>query len=167
MRLKILLLSLLLPASALAQRKLSLGEAITIARSHRSETAQAGIDVDRAELGVLKARLERIHLTIQGTASEQVQDLDVQLTGTPLELCASGLAGTTCDTTAHSYRGMADLTIPIWSGFQIEADVARARWLSRATDAQRKTTARTIALDVAHAYWGVRRAELLREVEAQ
>jgi outer membrane protein TolC len=170
MRLKILILWLLLPASAQAQRRLSLGEAIAIAKSHRSETAQAGIDVERAELGVLKARLERIHLTIQGTAAEQVQDLNVQLTGTPMDICmgaASVLAGTTCDTTSHNYRGTADLTIPIWSGFQIEADVARARWLQRATDAQRKVTARTIALDVAHAYWGVRRAELLREVEAQ
>src|SRR5262245_65550466 len=104
MRLKILLLSLLLPANALAQRKLSLSEAITIARSHRSETAQAGIDIERAELGVLKARLERIHLTVQGTATEQVQNLDVQLTGTPTEICSSSFAGTTCDTTAHSYR---------------------------------------------------------------
>src|SRR5215813_9579585 len=111
MKLKILLLWLLLPASAQAQRKLSLGEAITIARSHRSETAQAGIDLERAELGVLKARLERIHLNIQGTATEQVQDLNVQLTGMPLNLCDTGIAGTTCDTTAHSYRGTADLTI--------------------------------------------------------
>src|SRR5262249_32496589 len=118
MKLKILLLllPLLLPANrASAQRRLSLAEAIVLARAHRSETAQAGSDLDRAELGVLKARLERIHLTIQGTATEQVQDLGVQLTGMPVEICATGLAGTTCDPTAHSYRGTADLTIPIWS----------------------------------------------------
>src|SRR5438046_1797365 len=108
MRLKILLLWLLLPANVQAQRRLSLGEAIAIARSHRSETAQAGIDVERAELGVLKARLERIHLNIQGTATEQVQDLDVQLTGTPPPgVCESGFLGTACDNTGHSYRGTA------------------------------------------------------------
>src|SRR5438876_1124320 len=72
MRLKILLFVLLWPVSARAERRLSLAEAITLARSHRSETAQAGIDAQRAELGVLRATLERIHLTIQGSAVEQV-----------------------------------------------------------------------------------------------
>src|SRR5438128_2576117 len=98
MRLKILLVWLLLPVNAaLAPRRLALGEASAIARGHRSETAQAGIDLERAELGVLKARLERVHLTVQGVATEQLQDLDVQLTGTPPPgVCESGFLGTAC-----------------------------------------------------------------------
>ena len=168
MRLKILLLWLLLPASAQAQRRLSLGEAIAIAKSHRSETAQAGIDVERAELGVLRARLERIHLRIDGLASEQLQDINVQLTGdTSMNNILCQASPSSCASESHRYGATADLTVPVWTGFQIEADIARARWLERVTDAQRKGVARSIALDVARAYWGVRRAELLRDVQAE
>src|SRR5690242_11954310 len=104
MKLKILLLLLLLPASAAAQRRLSLAEAITIGRLHRSETAQAAIDVERAELGILRARLERIHLRVDGTAAEQAQNLNVQLTGdTSQEALLCQVSQSSCDTESHRY----------------------------------------------------------------
>jgi outer membrane protein TolC len=165
----VLFTSLLLSASAAqAERRLSLKDAIAVAQQHRSEMTQTGIDRERAELGVLRAQLERIHLRIQATAQEQVQDINIQATGTtPDSSLVCMFSPSSCDSEAHQYGGSADLTIPIWSGFTIESDIARARWLSRAAEAQRQVTGRTIALDVAHAYWALRRAELLRDVEAE
>ncbi|HJZ89202.1 MAG TPA: TolC family protein [Polyangia bacterium] len=166
----LILLPLLLCAAlpAKAARPLSLADAIMLARQNRSDLKQAQIDLERADLNLLRAKLERIHLTIQGGASIQAQDLNTQLTGTASganPICA--LTPSQCDNQSHTYGGQADLTIPIWSGFTVEADIERARWLARASQAQAKGTVRTIALDVVRAYWAVRRAELLREVEAE
>src|SRR5262249_16083968 len=117
MRPYILVVTLFAAAQARAERPLPLAEAFAVAKKHRSVVTQGAIDVERASLNTLRAQLERIHLKVQASASEQLQDLNHQLTGTTVEFCASGLAGTACDTSDHALRGSADLTIPIWSGF--------------------------------------------------
>jgi outer membrane protein TolC len=162
------LLVLCAPRIASAERPLTLQEAIALAVRGRAEITQAQIDRERAALNLLRARLERAHLTIQAGAQERIQDLNRQLTGAPVDnaiLCLG--SSSACDNEQHVYGGQADLTIPVWSGFTIEADIARARHLSNASQAQEHGVARGIALDVVHAYWAVRRAELLRDVEVE
>jgi outer membrane protein TolC len=156
------------PLGAHAERQLSLQDAVTLARTSRSEAAQAEIDLERAQLGVLRAKLERVKLTIVGQGSVQAQDLNVQITGdTTGASMVCMFSPLLCDTEAHRYGGTADLVIPIWSGFAVEADLSRARWTERAAQAQKRVTARTVGLDAARAYWAVRRVELLRDVEAE
>jgi outer membrane protein TolC len=159
---------LLCCGSAAAQRRLSLQEAISLGARSRSDYVQAQIDLERAGLGLLRARLERVHLTIALNASEQAQKLGEPITGSSSQIdqFCQGFPDA-CGNEKHTFLGQATLTVPVWSGFQIEADIARARWLEKVAKAQSAGTLRTIALDVARAYWSVRRVELLREVEAE
>jgi outer membrane protein TolC len=61
--------------------------------------------------------------------------------------------------------GSATLSVPIWSGFSVEASWTRAHRLSDAAEANQRATWRSIALEAATTYWFVRRAELLLETE--
>src|SRR5262245_61656702 len=161
-----LALLVLAPPSRAAERNLSLDEAIAVARRNRSDLQQAAIDLERADLNLLRAKLERVHLTIAGSGSERIQKLQFQLSGPTVPDNAACFNGP-CPDEQHNYGGTADLTIPIWTGLTVEADIERARWLSRVAQAQARGTQRSVDLDVARAYWAVRRAELLRDVEAQ
>lgn len=61
----------------------------------------------------------------------------------------------------------ASLTVPLFTGFRITANVARAQHLQDAASANLQSSIRTLAIDVLRAYWTVRRAELQREVSRQ
>jgi outer membrane protein TolC len=153
------LIACLLCGAARADRALSLADALTLARAHRSEVTQADLERRRAQLGVLRAWLQRAHLTIQASVAGQAQQLN--LNGPP-EACA--LTPGLCNTFAHPYNAQATLTVPIWSGLTVEAELERARANERAAAADLRTALNSVALEAATAYWEVRRAELSIDV---
>jgi outer membrane protein TolC len=154
-----ILIACALATPARADRALSLADALGLARAHRSEVTQADIELRRAHLGVLRAWLQRAHLTVQASVSEQVQQLN--LNG-PSQACSAtpGL----CSIEAHPFSGQATLNVPIWSGLTVEAELAKARALERAATADVRTALNSVALEAATAYWEVRRFELAIDV---
>lgn len=61
----------------------------------------------------------------------------------------------------------ASLTVPIFSGFRVGANVARARYTKEAAQAGIRLSQRNVALDVLRSYWGIRRVELQLGVSRQ
>jgi outer membrane protein len=158
--LRVVTVALLLFAarSAVAARDLTLADAMALARLRRSEVTQADIDIARAKLNVLRAWLERAHLTVQASATEQLQQLN--LNGPQQQCMLSNL----CAIEAHPFSAAANLTVPIWSGLTVEADLAGARARRDAATATKRATLQNVALEAATTYWEVRRAELDRQV---
>jgi outer membrane protein len=151
---------LCITTTARAEHPLSLANAIQLARGHRSEVAQAEIDIRRARLGVLRAWLERAHLTISASFAEQAQTLKSSPRSTT-QICS--LTQAACSET-HSFSAQANLTVPLWSGFRVEADLARAKAQEKVALAGQRATLNSIALDAATTYWDVRLAELTIDV---
>jgi outer membrane protein TolC len=151
-------LLVILPVSARAERRLSLAEALATATARRSELKQADVDILRARVGLLRARLERVHLTVQASFTEQVQALNVNAPRDYVNYVCQ--ASDDCRAEAHSFVGGANLTVPIFSGLQVESDIARAHALVRSADAQRRAVLLAIVVEVVDSYWTVRRADL-------
>jgi outer membrane protein TolC len=145
-----------------AARKLSLAEAIVLAKSVRSESARADVDLKIADVEILRAALQRVRLTANVSYTDGYQRFNV---GVSDAFCAS--IPSACPVTQHEQLlvGSANLSIPIWSGLSVEASWTRAQRLSDAAEANRRVTWRGIALEAATAYWFVRRAELLLDTE--
>jgi multidrug efflux system outer membrane protein len=158
MRLFALALVLGLATPLHATTRLSLADAIALARCRRSDMVQADIDVQLSQLNVLRAKLERVRLTITTSFNEQYEQLNINA---PPALCDS--FGEACNTAneAHEFNAAAALVVPVWSGFSVEADLARAKALRRAAGADREAKQRALVREVIGAYWAVRRAELL------
>ncbi|HEX4462998.1 MAG TPA: TolC family protein, partial [Polyangia bacterium] len=152
-------------APARADRRLSLADAIALARSHRAEVGQADVDLRRAELATLRAKLERAHLTLDANATEQA-GIYRSTGGSAQLLCGIDptLSASQCAIESHPYALTATLNVPVWSGFTVEAHLAGARANERATEAGRRAALNAIGLDAANAYWEVRRTELALEV---
>jgi outer membrane protein TolC len=159
-RLTIVAVLIFFARPALAARELTLADAMALARLRRSEVTQAEIDITRAKLGVLRAWLERAHLTVQANVTEQIQALNIN--GPPVCQQTPWI----CSTEGHPFTAAATLSVPLWSGFTIEADIAGARARREAAAATRRATLQSVALDAATTYWEVRRAELDRQVAA-
>ena len=146
-----------LPASARAARRLSVNDAVAIATARRSELKQADVDVMRARLALLRARLQYTQLTVQASLTEQAQALNVNA---PSSLFVGCETTGTCRNESHVYSAGANLTIPLFSGLRVESDIARARALASAAHEQRRSTLRGILVEVVDTYWTVRRADL-------
>ncbi len=144
-----------------ATTRLSLADAIALARCRRSDVVQADLDVELSQLNVLRAKLERVHLTIGASFNEQYEQLDINA---PKALCDS--FGEACNTglEAHELNASAALVVPLWSGFSVEADLGRAKALHRAARADREAKLRALVREVTGAYWAVRRVELLLQL---
>lgn len=154
----VLVLLLGLPPDAFATTRLSLAEALKLARCRRSELVQADIDVQLGQLNVLRAKLERVHLTITTSFNEQYQQLNLNA---PKALCDSFGEACNTDLEAHEFSAAANLQVPLWSGLSVEADLKRARALKRASELEREVKLRALTREVIGAYWAVRRAEML------
>ena len=61
----------------------------------------------------------------------------------------------------------ADLRVPVFSGFRVSSNVARAQLTRDAASVGVRQTQRAVALDVLRAYWGARRLELQQSVSEQ
>jgi outer membrane protein TolC len=154
--------AILLSASPVAATtRLSLAEAVELAKCRRSEMQQADIDVQLGALNVLRAKLERVHLVVSTSFNEQYDKIDW---GADPNVCKS--LGSTCgaDQENHIFDAHASLQLPIWSGFTVEADLAMAKALHRASQADRQSKLRALVREVTAAYWAVRRAEMLLEL---
>src|SRR4051794_8268912 len=129
---------LVLSTPAYAELRLTVRDALQLAAAHRSELRQADVDLLRARLNLLRARLEYVRLTVQASLTEQLQALDVNAPSTFFQYnCA---ISDICRNEAHTFNGAANLSIPIFSGMQVESDVARARAQVRASQQQKRAT---------------------------
>ena len=153
------LASALLAPPAGATTKLSLADAVATAQRQRGEVGQAKLDVQLARIGVLRAGLQRVRLTLEGRVSEQVDRLYVNA---PLELCESVEGLCQPATRARLIDLSANLSIPLWTGLGLESTWSRARQLERAAKAHERGQLRALTLQVSKAYWTVRLAELQR-----
>lgn len=145
--------------SAAATRHLSVAEAIAIARHRRSTAHQADIDVERAQLAELQALLERVRFNVQSALTEVYQR---KYLVSPVDVCTA--APSACPNEAHTFTGSATLTVPIWTGFTVEADIARSHAQRRAAETARRATYDDIAIEVIDDYWTLRSAELRRNL---
>lgn len=137
--------------AALPARPLTLLEATEIAVGQDGGVGRARVEEERARLAVLRANLERVRARV---------DLDV-----------SALYGK--NVLAPDYGAMlplasleGSLSVPIFSGFRISADIARAEHLRDAAELDIDVVRRQVALAVAQVYWGERRLALLEEARA-
>ncbi len=121
----------------------------------------------------MRAKLERAHLTLEATFNEQAGVY--RSTGLSAQVvCGLDTAtspsmpnpppSSQCPIESHPYALTANLTVPVWSGFTVEAHLAGARANERASEAGRRAALNAIGLDAANAYWEVRRAELALQV---
>lgn len=149
-------------APARADCPLTLADALHMASARRTELRQADLEILRARLALLRAKLEHVRLNVQVSGNEQLQALDV---GAPASFFAANCAsGDVCRREVHGVGANATLTVPLFSGLQIEADVARAHALERVAVENRRATWRSIYVEVVDGYWTVRRAELVHDL---
>jgi outer membrane protein len=162
-RISMLVLAVLSAAAlpAQARRALSLQEALALARLRRSEIAQADVEVRLADLNTERAALSRFQLTLEGRLAAQVQRLYVNA---PPLICLS--LGARCNNTesARPLGLSAGLTVPIWSGFKLEAQGQQAELLLGASRAQKRSQVLAVDLETALVYWAARKQELLRKL---
>jgi outer membrane protein TolC len=140
----------------LQARKITLAEALDLARAHRAEVAEADADVALADLAGLRARMQRLRLTVGTELTEQVQRLHANA---PAELCRSleGLCGAPGH--ARLFDLTANLEVPLWAGFAIQAGVQRADHLTLAARESKQALLRRLTLEVTSAYWTARQIE--------
>jgi multidrug efflux system outer membrane protein len=165
----IVVVALTVAAPLHAITRLSLAEAVNIARCRRSEIVLADLDVQLSQLNVLRAGLERVHLTVTTSFNEQYENLNI---GAPPDVCGAYEGGDKNNKNndacfggeSHIFNAEAALVVPVWTGLSVEADLARAKALRRAAHADREARLRLLTREVTSAYWAVRRAEMLLEL---
>ncbi len=149
---------------ALAQRRLSLADAMALAKLNRSEAVEANIAIRLARVDVMRAALQRVQLTLDTSYTDGYQRQNI---GIPTDICRS--LGEQCNVPPHQQQLAitAALSVPVWSGMGVEAAWSRAQHLKSAAEARLLSASRSVALEAAMAYWAVRRAELLLEANAK
>jgi outer membrane protein TolC len=162
-------------------RKLTLAEAVSLAMRIDPMVNEAHITDQRQRLGVFRAQLDRFSFKVDG----QLQELwnKTNLGGPTLFNCttalgtgaatrseclsAPGVVGTVADTAA--WQGLsslqAQLNYFLFSGFKVEANVKRAHLSEQAALVQIKQQRKDLALQVARAYWNVRRNLIQADVQ--
>ena len=170
-------------ARAAEPQAVTLEDAVALALKVDPLMESAQVDRDRSKLGVLRAQLDRITLRIDG----QLQELwnKTNIGGAQLGSCT--LVGVTfassesgCSMMGGAYMRSADQTpaltqglfnlaanlqVPLFAGFRVDATVRRAQRTEEAAIVQVRRQQRETALAAARAFWSVRRLELLRDVQ--
>jgi outer membrane protein len=185
------LLAVCLPRAADAQaRKLSLADAVALALAADPALVEAYVAKDRSKLAVLRAQLDRVSLVVGGSLTEQWNKSNIggapsffpqcnipMIGALPLDqgTCAGiSVPGTTFSQTAlptSPEQGLglfnlsANLQVPIFSGFRVDATVKRAQAIDTAQVVGIRQQRKDTALATARAYWAVRRLGLLYEVQ--
>ncbi|MEL7370073.1 MAG: TolC family protein [Myxococcota bacterium] len=125
--------------------------ALRIAPSVRS----ARVSRDQAALTTLRANLDRFSLRVDA----QVQEIWAK---TNIGVSDPGFEG---------FLGLSNLSarldVPVFSGFRVEANVARSEHLERAARQTIAAEQRAIKLAVGRAYWSARKLGLLSETTRQ
>ena len=174
---------LLVTAGAQAQtRELTLEDAIEIAIRVDPLMEEVTVDRERTKVATLRTQLDRITLKIDGNLQELWNK--VNIAGPTLGTCkfagfTIAASASTCASSGGVYvplsnqspsaaQGLfnlsAQLNVPLFAGFRIDATVKRAQRTEEAAIVQVRRQRKDTALAAARAFWSVRRAELLRDV---
>ncbi len=153
-----------LHAAAAEPVRLSLDDALALARQRNAQARQGAIDVELADIDVLRRKLAYfdLKLSLSGDAAYQYSSplpsttTSGAATSTP---CPSAAAACWQPVSAGGLHG--SLNVPVWSGFTMEASLAAARLRKESAAAKRQSALRGLVLSVATAYWEVRRKELV------
>jgi len=144
-------------AAARAETRLTLAQAQALARGRRSDLAAGELGVRLGQLERLRAGLRRVRLGAGGRWSEQ---LEQRFANAPPALCAT-VDGLCRPLSRDRVIDLwANLEVPVWTGFTLEAEWARAGQLERGARAEQEARRKALNLEVARAYWEVRLAEL-------
>jgi outer membrane protein len=175
-------------------RKLSLQEAVDVAMRVDPLISEAHIGDERARLGVLRAQLDRFQLKADGSINELWNKSNIglpqqlnctisaagqsytTLVASPSDCTSSALmlpAGASAMITGTApdsvWQGLSNFQVQanyfLFSGFRVEANVARAKLNKQAALVQIKQNRKDVALGVARLYWNVRRLYILRDVQ--
>ncbi len=159
-------------------RALSLADAVELAFRVDPTLSEARIAKDRSKLAVLRAQLDRISLKIDGSLQEQYNVANIGgsalcVVGSSTFAADAGTCaaagGTLSSGSINSGLGLfnlaANLTVPIFAGFRVDANVKHAQRLDDAAQVGIHQARKDIALATARAYWSVRRLSLLYEVQ--
>ena len=164
------------PAGA-ATRELTLAQAVDLAFKSDPTLAEAKIQRDRSHWITLRAQLDRISLKVDGSIQELWQKTNIGgaavcLIGAqqlPLDGPACATAGgsfiTAPELGTGTFNVQAQLNVPVFSGFRIESNVNRAKRLEDASVVGIRQARKDVALAVMRSYWGVRRLQLLVDVQ--
>jgi outer membrane protein len=153
-----LLFATLVAAAATATSTPTLTLEAAVAQAVRTSPAARGSEAARAraELAELRSQLDRFSLRV-----------DAQLQ----EVWAKTSIGADRDEGFSGWLGLSNLSarveVPIFSGFRVEANVARAQHLAEAAAEDLAAERRAAAVAAARAYWGVRKLAFLRDLQAQ
>lgn len=142
--------------TATATPTLSLEDAVATA-IRTSPSAQSATAVQaRAELATLRSQLDRFSFQV-----------DAQLQ----EVWAETGIGADRGDGFEGWLGLSNLSarldVPLFSGFRVEANVARAAHLRDAADHDLAEERRAVSVAAARAYWAVRKLTFLRDLQAQ
>lgn len=144
-------------ALAAPARPVTLEEAIDIAVGADALVSSAASDVERARLAVLRANLERVQASVDASVQE-VYD-------------KGNLFGPDPPGSPDILLGLSSLEarvdVPIFSGFRVEAGIARAELLAAASGDDVEDARRRASVAVARAYWSERRLALLVDAQAR
>lgn len=176
--------ALLVTSVAAAEpRPLTLQEAVELAVRFDPVVSEARVAKDRADLGVLRAQLDRISLRIDGSLRELYNQSNIG--GATQYTCTVGgvsiptsdpdacraLGGTPNAVSTASGQGLlnlsAQLDLPLFTGFRVTSNVKRAQLTRDSSVVAIRQARRDTALTVARAYWSIRRIDLLRQVQDQ
>jgi outer membrane protein TolC len=152
---------LVAPSASGSERALSLADALTLARERNSTVRVAAVEMARAKLQVLMRQLAHVDIKVIGAGSAAFQWSSLQTD----QYCAN--APDQCQTGIYNVGATASLRIPLWTGLTLEANLAQARAHERSTHASRQAALRTLLVQVARAYWEVRRKELAAEIAGE
>jgi outer membrane protein TolC len=144
------------------ERALSLADALSLAEQRSGALRAAEIEVTRAKLQVLQRQLARVSLRIDLAASGSYQQQVPLGNDSP---CAT--APDQCQSAGAQGSLTAALRVPVWTGFTVEANLAGAHAHERSSEASRRSALRSLQVDVAQAYWELRRKELAHAATKQ
>lgn len=185
MNIRLAWLPALLVSSVVAAepRPLTLQEAVELAIRFDPVVVETRVAKDRADLGVLRAQLDRISLRIDGSLRELYNQTNiggatqyscivngVSLPITDRATCEAA-GGTFTPVSTGGGQGLlnlsAQLDLPLFTGFRVTSNIKRAQLTRDSSTVAIRQARRDTALTVARAYWSIRRIDLLRQVQEQ
>lgn len=167
------------PAPARAERRITLVEAVELALAADPQSASARAASQRAGNAVLRAQLDRVSFTVDGTLRELWNKTNIG--GATVFSCTIGtvtfvtdpsscasMGGTSNEVSTSGWQGLsnirAQVTVPLFSGFRVSSNVALKQRQEESALALVRQAQRDLALSVARSYWAIRRLEMQRDV---
>ncbi|HEY9855236.1 MAG TPA: TolC family protein, partial [Stenomitos sp.] len=153
--LSLLLVGLMAP-EALAAKPLTLEAAIQRALETHPDALMAEARTKIAELAIGDAQSQRAQLTT---------DLSLLNRTSSSQAFGNTPAPSNAQPNQTSYNGTIGLTVPVFTGFKLTNAIASAEHNREAAVAQRTVTRAELTLQVTKAFWTLRKAELIEDVQ--